>query len=73
MEISRNRSGLPHHRRVGCGDRGDCIGLVVSSYTNSQVVYQFGSGYTTYGTANSGDAYTLTVQGVAFSGTVNYS
>jgi hypothetical protein len=57
----------------GAGTGGDCIGIVVSSYTNSQVVYQFGSGYNTYGTANSGDAYTLTVQGLAFSGTVNYS
>jgi hypothetical protein len=36
-------------------------------------VYQFGSGYNTFGTASSGDAYTLTVQGVAFSGTVSYS
>jgi hypothetical protein len=57
----------------GAGTGGDCIGLVVSSYTSSQVVYQFGSGYNSYGTANSGDAYTLTVQGVAFSGTVSYS
>jgi hypothetical protein len=57
----------------GAGTGGDCIGLVVSSYTSSQVVYQFGSGYSVYGTANSGDAYSLTVQGVTFSGTVAYS
>ena len=57
----------------GAGTGGDCIGLVLSSYTSSQVVYQFGSGYTVYGTANSGDAYTVTVQGVQFSGTVAYS
>jgi subtilase family serine protease len=55
------------------GTGGDCIGLLVSSYTSSQVVYQFGSGYNGFGIANGGDAYTLTVQGVAFSGTVNYS
>ncbi len=55
------------------GTGGDCIGLVVSSYSSSQIVYGFGSGYNVYGTANSGDAYTLTVQGVAFSGTVSYS
>ncbi len=55
------------------GTGGDCIGLVVSSYTNSQIVYTFGSGYNEFGTANSGDAYGLTVQGVTFSGTVAYS
>jgi hypothetical protein len=57
----------------GAGTGGDCIGLVVSSYTNSQIVYTFGSGYNEFGTANGGDAYNLTVQGVTFSGTVSYS
>jgi len=57
----------------GAGTGGDCIGLLVSSYTISQVVYQFGSGYNTFGTANSGDAYNLTVQGTTYSGTVTYS
>lgn len=54
------------------GTGGDCIGLVVASYSSSQVVYSFGSGYATYGVANSGDSYTLTVQGVSFSGSVSY-
>ena len=57
----------------GAGTGGDCIGLLVSSYTGSQIVYQFGSGYNTYGTANSGDSYNVTVQGVTFSGTIAYS
>ena len=56
----------------GAGTGGDCIGLVVSSYSSSQVVYQFGSGYDVYGTANDGDAFSLTVQGVTYSGTVTY-
>lgn len=56
----------------GAGTGGDCIGLVVSSYTSSQIVYQFGSGYNSFGTANSGDAYTLTVEGLTYSGTVAY-
>ena len=57
----------------GAGTGGDCIGLVVSSYSSSQVVYQFGSGYNTYGTANSSDSYSLTVQGATYSGTITYS
>lgn len=57
----------------GAGTGGDCIGLVVSSYSSTQVVYQFGSGYNTYGTANSNDSYTVTVQGATYSGTVSYS
>ena len=44
----------------------------MSSYTNTQVVYQFGSGYTVYGTANSGDGFSVMVQGAAYSGTVSY-
>ncbi len=57
----------------GAGTGGDCIGLVVSSFSRSQIVYQFGSGYNTYGTANSGDAFNVTVQGATYSGTVTYS
>ena len=56
----------------GAGTGGDCIGLVVSSYSSSQIVYQFGSGYNVYGTANSGDAFDVTVQGATYSGTVTY-
>jgi hypothetical protein len=56
----------------GAGTGGDCIGLVVSSFTSTQVVYQFGNGYTVYGTANSGDGFSLTVQGATYSGTVSY-
>ncbi len=57
----------------GAGTGGDCIGLVVSSYSSSQVVYQFGSGYNVYGTANSGDAFNVTVQGATYTGTVVYT
>ncbi len=44
----------------------------MSSYSSSQIVYQFGSGYNVYGTANSGDAFNVTVQGATYSGTVTY-
>jgi len=58
----------------GAGTGGDCIGLLVSSYTATEIVYQFGSGYNTYGTANSGDSFNLTVQtGGTYSGTITYS
>ena len=56
----------------GAGTGGDCIGLVVSSYTSTQIIYQFGNGYTVYGTANSGDSFNVTVQGATLSGTVTY-
>jgi hypothetical protein len=55
------------------GQTGDCIGLIVSSYTETQVVYKFGAGYSHYGQLTSGDAYTLVVRTAKFTGTVAYS
>jgi hypothetical protein len=55
------------------GGSGDCIGLIVSSYTPTQVVYGFGSNYSNYGPVTSGDQFTLTVQTAKFSGTVAYT
>ena len=55
------------------GQIGDCIGLIVNSYTNTQIVYQFGADYSRYGPVTNGDAYTLTIWGVSHSGTVAYS
>jgi hypothetical protein len=57
------------------GQGGDCIALVVSSYTTTQIVYQFGSFYNTngLGPANPGDHYQVSVYGSVFSGTVVYS
>ena len=57
----------------GAGTGGDCIGLVVSSYSATQIVYQFGSGYNSFGVLNSGDGYQLTVLTATHSGTVTYS
>lgn len=53
------------------GQDGDCIGLVVSSWTTSSVTFAFGSGYTTYGTLADGDTYSLEVQGATTNGTVS--
>jgi hypothetical protein len=55
------------------GQTGDCIGLIVSSYTESQIVYKFGAGYSHYGQVTSGDTYTLVVRTAKHTGTVAYS
>jgi hypothetical protein len=57
------------------GEGGDCIALLVNSYSPTRIVYQFGSFYDTNGLApaNSGDQYQVTVMGNTFNGTVTYS
>jgi hypothetical protein len=53
--------------------RTDCVGLVVQTRTNTQIVLGFGSGYNTHGwVLNSGDAYTLSVFTTTVTGTVKY-
>jgi hypothetical protein len=51
----------------------DCVGLIISSYSDSQIVFSFDN---QYGTApfvlDSGDDYTVDVLDSAFSGTVSY-
>jgi hypothetical protein len=54
------------------GKIGDCIGLVVSTYTETQIVYHFGAGYSHFGQVTSGDAYTLVVRGTQHKATVAY-
>jgi hypothetical protein len=56
------------------GIPGDCIGINLSSYTDSQVVYTFGSGYGTSAawTLNAGDGFTVEVDGATSSGIVEY-
>lgn len=53
------------------GQFGDCIGLIVGSWTNTSVTYTFGSGYSVYGTLSNGDTYSLAVQEAQTSGTVS--
>ena len=55
------------------GQGGDCIGLVVSTYSATQIVYQFGSFYADEPAVAAGDAYKVAVLGKTFSGTVAYS
>ena len=58
----------------GSGGGGDCVGLLISSYSDNQITFGLGSGYTLagYGQVHNGDSYALTVLGVTYSGTVAY-
>lgn len=57
----------------GAGESGDCIGLVVTSYTSTRIVYQFGADYSNYGPVTAGNSFTLDVYGKSYTGTVTYS
>jgi hypothetical protein len=55
----------------------DAIGLVVTTYTSSKIVYHFGSGYhhghSRYGwQLKNGDHYSVTVDGAHHTGNVHY-
>ncbi len=54
------------------GEIGDCIGLVVSSYSETQIVFSFGAGYSHYGQVTSGDSYTLVIGPTKHKATVAY-
>ena len=56
----------------------DCVGLLVSKYTPTQVVLQFGSAYAQYQQKDNyllaeGDKYEIAVNGATFDGTVHYT
>jgi hypothetical protein len=53
------------------GHIGDCIGLTVTSFTSTHIVYQFGADYGAFPPVADGDAYQLMVDGVTASGTVS--
>ena len=53
---------------------GDCIGVLISSYTANQIVFTFGSGYgnPSFGALiKDGDSFSMTVLGATFNGTVS--
>jgi hypothetical protein len=52
------------------GHVGDCIGLAVTSFTSSQIVYQFGADYVMFPPLADGDSFQLMVDGVTGSGVV---
>lgn len=56
----------------------DCVGVIITKFTPTQVVFQFGATYAQYQQAHNyllaeGDAYQLAVNGATFSGTVHYT
>jgi hypothetical protein len=50
------------------GQAGDCIGLIVSSWSGSQVVFGFGNEYANYPAIQPGDQVEVDVQGATYSG-----
>lgn len=66
-------SGLSFNDANGgwtAGQAGDCIGLVLVSWGDSQVVYQFGNQYPNYPAIAAGDPVTVQVQGASFTGSL---
>ncbi len=57
----------------GAGIPGDCIGLTSSKITGTKAVFGLGSFYSGNFSLNSGDAYTVGVDGTTISGTVSYA
>jgi hypothetical protein len=51
---------------------GDQIGLIISSYSDTQIVFTLGSCYSYYH-LSAGDAYTMNVLGASYSGIVDYA
>ena len=47
----------------GAGEAGDCIGLLLTSWSSTKVVFTFGNQYANYGPINAGDQIEATVQG----------
>jgi YVTN family beta-propeller protein len=57
------------------GENGDCIGLNISSYSDSSITFTLGSGYTNtgpYTPLTEGDSFTMSVSGTTFTGTVHF-
>jgi hypothetical protein len=52
------------------GQDGDCIGLVLSSWSSSQVVVTFGDTYGSYPPVQPGDSLSVEWQGTTFAGTL---
>ena len=60
------------------GTGGDCIGLVIVSWSATNVVFTLGSWYATAGAEqgtvlNEGDPYTMTLKGAHFTGLVSFA
>jgi DNA-binding beta-propeller fold protein YncE len=54
------------------GSGGDCVGLLIESYSDSEVTFAFGSSYSQYGQMETSDNYLVTLLGATYGGTVSY-
>jgi hypothetical protein len=52
------------------GQAGDCIGLIVTSWSSTKVVFGFGNEYGNYPPIQSGDQIAVEVQGASFTGSL---
>ena len=53
------------------GQAGNFVGLVISSYSNTQITFTFGNQYSVFGPVNNGDSFSVTLFGVTFNGTAS--
>lgn len=78
-DTSTNPSSWCAGQNDGRGNGADTIGLVISSYTDTHIVYTLGSDYGSYYypsdifRAEPGDQFTVHVNGATCAGTINYS
>ena len=54
---------------TGAGAVGDCIGLDVSTYTDTEIAFTLGAGYAQYPPLGSGDQFEVDVYGATYTGT----
>jgi predicted outer membrane repeat protein len=60
--------------QAGSSASGNCIGLLISSYSNSKIVFTLGSYYSIASyDLNQGDSFTMSLLGTSFSGIVSYT
>jgi hypothetical protein len=59
----------------GTPPNGDCVGLVLQSWSTDRVVYRFGNAYNTFDHwyITVGDQYTVTIENVHYTGTVSFA
>ena len=74
-DANRNWAGGRYRPSLG---ELDCIGLLPSKFTPTQVVFQFGSAYAQYQQKDNyllaeGDSYQMAINGATFSGAVHYT
>ena len=53
------------------GQGTDCTGLVISSYSSTQIMFTFGDQYSVFGPIANGDSFSMTLFGVTFNGTAS--